>query len=35
MLVRAATNVTLVSGTAKKTLMNVIQKLYKDPDFLL
>ena len=30
----AATNVTLVSGTAKKTLMNVIQKLYKDPDFV-
>jgi len=30
----AAQNVTLVSGTAKKTLMSVIQKLYRDPDFV-
>lgn len=30
----AATNVTLVSGTAKKSLVSVIQKLYRDPDFV-
>ena len=30
----AATNVTLVSGTAKKSLVSVIQKLYRDPDFI-
>ena len=31
----AAQNVTLVSGTAKKSLMQVIQKLYRDPDFVI
>lgn len=30
----AATNVVLVSGTAKKTLISVTQKLYRDPDFV-
>jgi hypothetical protein len=31
---KAATNVTSVSNTAKKSLMSVIQKLYRDPDFI-
>lgn len=30
----AASNVTLVSGTAKKSLVAVIRKLYRDPDFI-
>ncbi len=30
----AATNVVLVSGTAKKTLIQITQRLYRDPDFV-
>ena len=30
----AATNVVLVSGTAKKTLISLTQRLYRDPDFV-
>lgn len=30
----AATNVVLVSGTAKKTLVRITQRLYRDPNFI-
>ena len=30
----AATNVVLVSGTAKKTLIKITQRLFSDPEFM-